>query len=146
MRVGVDDNGYFYDLDTGLYLTVAFDDLGNPYNAATNEPIDYLDLSGIGGPADYTVTAGGNLDLNNLVNVFGQAIVGVAGGAGRTGHYIPLQSGQPSGQFGGAGGQMVRTQGSAGPGGIGGSLNISTNTLMLIVGGVLLFMLGGRRR
>jgi len=30
--------------------------------------------------------------------------------------------------------------------GVGGSLNISTNTLMLIAGGVLIFMLGQRRR
>ena len=144
MRVGVDDNGYFFDLDTGLYLTLYYDENGNAVNAATGEPVTYVDFGDVGGPVGYTVYGGGGVDLNHLIDIAGQTAVGIAGGAGQTGQYIPIQGRQPQGQYGGSGGG--RGTGGAGPGGLGAGINLSTNTLIIIALVAGAFVLGGRRR
>jgi hypothetical protein len=149
MRVAVDDNGYFYDLDTGYYLTIEYDYEGAAYNAASGEPVEFVDLSAIGGPSGYTVYYGGGFDWNNLVNIAGQTAVGIAGGAGQTGRYIPIGGGQPQGQYPGPGQTPAPRPIGTSPGGSsGGSVNLgvfgNVPLLPLGVAGLLftVFILG----
>lgn len=146
MVVAYDANGYSYDVDTGFYLTIYWDEFGNAYDAATGEMIEEVVIDSEG--RTIYIGSGSGIDWNDVIRTAAQAYVG-GQGAAQSGRYIPQATQSPYGYE-----TLSRPpsrppigatfSGGAGPGGIGAGLNISTNTLMLIAGGVLLFMLGSR--
>lgn len=145
MRVAYDANGYSYDIDTGYYLTLYWDEFGNAYDAATGEMIEEV-ITDSSGTTIYT-GSGAGVDWEEIFRIAAQAYVG-GQGAAQTGRYIPQSTQSPYGY------ETLSRPPQRPPtsvptpmpgGGVGGSLNISTNTLMLIVGGFLLFMLGSKR-
>lgn len=113
--IGYDDYGY-YDLDTGADVLLEYDEYGRAYNALTGQEV--------GGIV--------NAARDVLIGIFGRQGYPPPQGYPRGAQY-PRQF--PQDQY------YPQRQGSGGGSGI----NISTNTLMLIVGGVVLFMLGRRR-
>jgi hypothetical protein len=136
MQIAFDQNGYAYDTASGLYINVGYDDQGNAYDQDTGERIDDVILDSSGAT---TYTGGGGVNWNQIINTAAQAYVG-GQGAAQSGKYIPQANQSPYGY------QTLsnRPGMTPGPGG-GASVNISTNTLMLIVGGVILFMLGQKK-
>lgn len=141
MRVAYDENGYAYDVESGYYLTLEYDTFGNAYNAETGEKVEYVDL-GEGGGTVYV--GGGGTNWNQLAQTGAQAAVGIFGGAGQSGYYIP---GQGSSQQGGyqTPQQGATVTGGVNRGGVTGGINLSTNTLM--IGGLILvaFIFGSQR-
>ena len=89
---------------------------------------------------------GGSLNPNQAVQTIGDTLQSIFGG-GQRGYYSPNRNQQPY-SYPGPGPyypQGVGVNAGVNRSGVGGSLNISTNTLMLIAGGVLIFMLGTKR-
>jgi len=120
MNVRIDSNGYPYDAETGNLVTIAYDESGNAYDASSGDGIDSIEYDSTG----HTVY--GN-DPS-----WPQVVSQVAGSVF-----------QPRGNYPGgginAGGTINRTGVSTG-------FNISTQTLMLAAGGVLIFLLAKGRR
>lgn len=122
MNVRIDSNGYPYDASTGNLVTIAYDENGDAFDAASGDQIDSIEYDATG----HTV-------YGNDPNI-GRIVSQIAGSVFRpSGNY-------PSGQGGG-----INAGGSINRGGAGAGFNISTNTLMLIAGGVLIFILGQKK-
>jgi len=141
MVVAFDQNGYAYDVSTGLYVNLFYDENGAAYDQATGERIDEVIVDSAG----TTVYTSGGVNWNDVIRTAAQAYA-AGEGAAQSGRYIP--QGQPSPYpypSGGVSGGATITGGIT-PGGVRGGLNLSTNTLMLIAGGVLLFVLGMQKR
>jgi len=88
------------------------------------------------------------LDPNSLITTIGDTLSSIFGG-GRTGNYAPNRNQQPY-SYPGPGPyysnqQAVGINAGVNRGGVGAGLNISTNTLLLAGGAVLLFILGTKR-
>jgi len=142
MIVAFDPNGYAYDVDTGYLVNLTYDDAGNAYDAETGEQIERVILDSSGS----TVYVGsGGVDWNGVINTAAQAYA-AGQGAAQSGHYIPVQTSQPPYGYQtitGSGGASV--SGGISPGGVSGGLKLSTNTIILIAAGALLFVLGQRK-
>lgn len=124
MNVRIDSNGYAYNADSGNYLTIWYDGDGNAYDADTGEAIDSIEFDS--GGTTYRGAPGWNQTLQTIA----------------TGALVPR--GQYSyGQYPGGG---INAGGSLNRGGIQTGFNVSTNTLMLIAGGVLIFLFAKGRR
>lgn len=129
-RVAYDSEGYAYSVDSGLYLNIAWDANGQPFDAETGNPVQivrYDPASPSGGSDHFEDVTGAVRDT--LVAIFGnqyqQPRSSVPAGYLPTSVISPRATGLPS------------------QGGVG--FNISTNTLIFIAGGVLLFMVGMQR-
>jgi len=143
MTVAFDQNGYAYDVSTGLYVNLYYDENGAAYDQATGERIDEVIVDSVG---TTVYTSGGGINWNDVIRTAAQAYA-AGEGAAQSGRYIPVQGSQsPYGYQTLSGGGGATITGGITPGGVRGGLNISTNTLMLIAGGVLLFILGSQRR
>jgi len=143
MVVAFDQNGYAYDVGTGLYVNLVYDENGAAYDQATGERIDEVIVDSSG---TTVYTSGGGINWNDVIHTAAQAYA-AGEGAAQSGHYIPQQpppSAYPYPSGGVSGGATIT--GGITPGGVRGGLNLSTNTLMLIAGGVLLFVLGMQKR
>lgn len=122
-----------------------FDD-GSSY-CADDWGWEYTDADGNYSSGQYIYDSGGNVasvDNTGKIVAVGDIISSVFGG-GRYGNYAPQRQPQYGGVRSGPYPSAVTANVGANRGGIGAGLNISTNTLMLIVGGVILFMLGTKR-
>lgn len=122
MRVAYDSEGYSYDVDTGYYVSLCYDDYGNAFSCETGEPVS--EVSGYGGTAysgfDW------NRFANNALDAFGNP-------------------GYPRGSYPGTN-AGINASGQINQRGVSTGFNISTNTLMLIAGGVMIFFLAKGRR
>jgi hypothetical protein len=142
MNIAIDANGYAYDVDTGNYVTVIYDDQGNAYDAASGEKINEV-ITDNSGATVYTSSPG--VDWNAIINTAAQAYAANQGAA-QSGQYIPATGARPVGSPIRASNQSaLNVSGGINPAGAGGSVSISTNTIMLIAGGVLLFILGSQK-
>lgn len=127
-----------------------YDD-GSWYCAYDDGSEQYADAEG---NTDYSQpgTKGFNWDaVQSLAQTGAQAAVGILGRAGQTGYYIPQPVTSQQGGYqtlSGANQSGLNVSGGLNKSGIGAGINLSTNTLILIAAGVLLFMMGqgkGRR-
>ena len=145
IQVAIDSNGYTYSIDDGYLINVGYDDFGNPIDVETGEQIQYVRI-------DPATTQNGSsrpiyTDISDDVK---DVLVAIFGNENQrfSGNRIPIAQ-APSGtpilttprsMIG------VGAGASVSPGGIGGSLNVSTNTLILLGLGVAVFFLGKGRR
>lgn len=122
MDVGIDANGYAYDLATGFNVSLCYDEDGNAFDCSSGESIGSV-----------TYDSGGSQQTvyNNQPNWPG-VVSQISGAVFRPASPYPVGG--------------VRATGVVNPSGIGTSLNVSTNTLMLIAGGVLIFLVAKGRR
>lgn len=143
MTVAIDQNGYFYDTDTGYLINVGYDENGNAIDLDTGAVIDHVITDSIG---TTIYTGGKNTDWNAIIDTAAQAYAANQGAA-QTGHYIPQQTQSPRGYqtLGNRAPGGISLGGGINPGGAGGNLNISTNTLILIGLGAALFFIGTQR-
>lgn len=96
-----------------------------------------------------SVDSGNSLDPNALATTISDTLQSIFGG-GQRGQYSPNRNQQYPYSYPGPGPyypnqQAVGINAGVNRGGIGAGINLSTNTLMLIGGGVLLFILGTKR-
>jgi len=126
MRVAYDSEGYSYDVDTGYYVSLCYDGDGNAYSCETGEPVS--EVAGYGGGTSYS---GFNWDTfaNHALDAFG---------GGSRGYY-------PQGSYPGSN-AGINASGQINRSGVSTGFNVSTNTLMLIAGGVLIFLVAKGRR
>ncbi len=91
MRIAYDSNGYSYDLDSGYYVNLYYDDLGNAYDAETNEFVTEVILNASG---TTVYTGSGGIDWNQVIYTAAQAYA-AGEGAAQSGRYIPNPNQQP---------------------------------------------------
>src|SRR5215469_9104273 len=87
MVVAFDQNGYAYDIGTGLYVNLIYDDTGAAYDQATGERIDEVIVDSAG---TTVYTSGGGINWNDVIRTAAQAYA-AGEGAAQSGHYIPQQ-------------------------------------------------------
>lgn len=92
--------------------------------------------------------SGGGLDYDRLGTTIGDTLSSIFGG-GQRGYYAPNRNQQPY-SYPGPGPyypdqRAVGINAGLNRGGIGAGINLSTNTLLLVGAGVVLFMLGTKR-
>ncbi len=120
MNVRIDSNGYPYDAETGNLVTIAYDEYSNAFDAVSGEAIDSIEYDSTG----HTVY-GHDPNLTQIVSQIAGSV------------FQPRGSQYPGGGIN-AGGTINR-------GGVSTGFNISTNTLMLIAGGVLIWILAQKK-
>lgn len=129
-NVAVDSNGYYFDPDTGADLAITFDESGNFYNAYTGEALQFWGDSGFdGGQITDAVK-------DVLIAIYGNPQT--VASQGRMTRYPgpPVSSGVQIYST-----APARVQASSDGAGI----HLSTQTLMLLAGGVLIFLVGQNR-
>lgn len=124
-----DDGSYFCEFAGGYW------ERGDAYGNITYG--SYVDDEGI------------PFDPNQAIVTIGDALQSIFGG-GQRGQYSPNRNQQYPYSYPGPGPyypnqQAVGINAGVNRGGVGGSLNVSTNTLLLAGGAVLLFILGTKR-
>jgi len=141
MTVAFDQNGYAYDVSTGLYVNLEYDANGAAYDQATGERIDEVIVDSVG---TTVYTSGGGVNWNDVIRTAAQAYA-AGEGAAQSGHYIPQQPPPypyPSG--GGGGGPIIPS--SPRPPGSGINLgvfgNVSPLTVAVGASVILIFLLG----
>jgi len=97
----------------------------------------------------YVDDNGNPVDVNSLAVTIGDTLSSIFGG-GKQGHYAPNRDPNVPYSYPGPGPyypnqQAVGINAGVNRGGVGGSLNVSTNTLLLASAAVLLFILGTKR-
>ena len=139
IQVAIDGNGYAYEIETGYLVNVAYDEGGVPFDAETGEEIQFVRV-------DPATTQNGNsrpiyTDISDDVK---DVLVAIFGNENQrfSGNRLPVNQAP-------AGAPILTTprsmipQVQASSSGVG--FNISTNTLIFIAGGILLFMVGQNR-
>lgn len=143
IQVAYDSAGYSYDINTGFLINIGYDELGNPVDAETGEAIQIVRIDP-GTPA-----TGGNPIYSDITDATRDVLIAIFGNANQ----IPPSNQIPLSQIP-VGAPVLTTPRNmigvgagvnANPGGIGGNLNISTNTLL--IGGLIAFaFFFGKRR
>ena len=116
MNVRIDSNGYYYNADTGDYLSLYFDDAGNAFDSRTDEPVTSI-TSDDG--ANQTVYRTG-VDWNQFAQTAAQGVFG-----------------QPRSQYSGQNNNTVRTNLAANQNGI--SANVAVPKWAVYLGGAAAF-------
>lgn len=120
MQIGIDSYGNAYDANTGYPVSLYFDEDGNAFNASTG---DWIEIS-------HDVR-------DTLIGILGrQGYPRRSGGDAGSPIVIPYPNNNPD----------ASVNVGANRNDVGGSIKLSKETLMLIAGGVLIFMLGQKRR
>lgn len=131
MYVAIDEEGYYYDPETGADLEVTFNDYGQPLDANSGLVLQFWGDSGFDG--------------SQITQAVRDVLIGIYGNPGAVRANAPRDRFPVDSVPQSTGGVIVtstprRTSGEGGAG-----IQLSTTTLMLIAGGVLLFMLGQSR-
>lgn len=130
--VAIDPQGYYFDPNTGEDITVVFDENGLPYDADLNVPLQFWGDSGFDGA--------------QITNAVRDVLIGIYGNPGAVRANAPrdrVPISQVPQQQAAVITSNVPIRAAANSDGAG--IHLSTTTLMLIVGGVLLFMVGQNR-
>lgn len=143
IQVAYDQNGYSYDINSGYLVDIGYDEFGQAVDAESGEEIQIVRID----PGNSS--SGGNPIYTDITNASKDVLIAIFGNANQ----IPPSNRLPVGQLPPGSPVLTTPRSMIGVGagvnasssGIGGNLNISTNTLILIAGGFLLFMLGGKR-
>lgn len=137
--VGINSDGYYYDLDTGFLLSLEWDEYGNAYDAATGEEVTFYATADDGGPL--MDNNGYVIDITNAVK---DTLIGIFGRqqpqASFPTQQAPIRTNRQTGQVvtvagSGYGMQSPPPQPQSG-------INISTTTLLFGVGALAIFGLG----
>lgn len=126
--VAIDEDGYYYDPETGLDMIVYWDEDAYPIDGQGNR-LQFRGNSGFSG-VDITSAV-----RDVLISVWGNPAAVRANGPRDRYTGPPVHDGV----------RVTTTPTADLPRGGGAGIQLSTSTLMLIVGGVLLFMLGQSR-
>lgn len=130
--VAIDPQGYYFDPETGADLEISWDDYGNPINASNGAQLQFWGDSGFdGGQITQAVRDVLISIYGNPASVRANAPMDRYPGQAQSPSGVRVITSQPP---------VPRVSSSDGAG-----IHLSTQTLMLLVGGVLLFMLGQSR-
>lgn len=134
-QVAIDDNGYYYYLDTGANLSVEFDEFGNAYDANTGTDVQIVYAS----PDRQLV--------EDITDDAARVLIAIFGNPGNIpAQQVPIRS-TPQGvaSMVPVSSPPIRRSDGGGLFG-GGQIQISSQTAILIGLGVLLFAFGKSRR
>ena len=132
--VAIDENGYYYDPDTGQDIELTLDDYGNFYDANSGMALEFW-----GGD--------GGFDGSEITAAVRDVLIGIYGNPGAVRANAQNRNRYPGPATTDSGVRVISSvpRQSGNSGGIGAGIQLSTQTLMLIAGGVLLFMVGQSR-
>lgn len=143
IQVAIDPNGYTYSVNDGYLINVAYDESGQAFDAETGELLQYVRVD----PGNQS--SGGNPIYSDITDATRDVLIAIFGNANQ----IPPSNRIPVGQIPPGSPILTTPRNMIGVGagvnasssGIGGNLNISTNTLL--IGGLIAFaFFFGKRR
>lgn len=141
MQVAIDSVGNYYDIDTGYIVNVGYDESGNPYDLETNEEIQLVRID----PGN--TTSGGSPIYQDITSATRDVLIAIFGNANQIPPRVPVGTLPPGTPVLTTPRSMIGVGAgvNASSSGIGGNLNISTNTLL--IGGLIAFaFFFGKRR